>query len=55
MRLKNEMLKSPMEKVTVSETKEIGRHNLGSRQYQYAFWYSTFMHSFVLPAQATIF
>jgi len=55
MRLKNEMLKSPMEKVTVSEAKETGRQNLGSRPYHYAFWYTRFRHSFVLPGESTKF
>ena len=55
MRLKNEMLKSPMEKVTVSEAKETGCQNLGSRPYHYAFWYTRFRHSFVLSVQSTNF
>jgi len=55
MRLKNEILKSPMEKVTVSETKKPGCQNLGSKQYHYAFWYTRFMNFFVLPTQSTKF
>jgi hypothetical protein len=55
MRLKNEMLKSPMEKVTVSEAKETGCQNLASRPYHYAFWFTIFIHSFVLPKQSTMF
>jgi len=55
MRLKNEMLKSPMEKVTVSEAKETGRENLGCRPYHYAIWYTRFRHSLVLPRQSTKF
>ena len=49
------MKKSPMEKVTLSEAKETGCQNLGSRPYHYAFWYTRFRHSFVLPEQSTTF
>jgi len=42
-----------MEKI--SETKETGHQKLGSRPYHYAFWYTKFLHSIVLPVQPTKF
>jgi len=44
-----------MVKVTVSETKGIGRQNLGSKPYQCAFLHTMFIHTFVLPTQSTKF
>jgi hypothetical protein len=44
-----------MGKVTVSETKEIGSQNLGSKTYQYSFLYTRFINSFVFPTQSTKF
>jgi len=42
-------------KVIVSEAKEVGRQILGSKPYQYAFCYTRFIHSIVLPTQPTKF
>jgi hypothetical protein len=52
---KNEMLKSPMEKVMTSETKEIGSQNLGSKPYQNAFLNTSFIHLYVHPTESTKF
>jgi len=43
----------PYENVTVSQTKEIGSQNLGSKPYKYVFLYTCFIHSFVLPTHST--